>query len=53
MPLAEPMVATAVLPLLHEPPGVVLCRVEIEPAQIPVMPVMEAGVLFTVIGFIT
>ena len=47
------MVATAVLALLQVPPVLVLRKVDIEPAQMPVMPVILAGRLLTVIGFTT
>lgn len=53
IPLVVPTDATAVLALLHMPPPVALRKVDIEPAQMPVMPVILAGRLLTVIGFTT
>jgi len=48
VPVEEPIVATPVLLLLHVPPDVVELSVVLLPAQMLVVPVIEAGVLFTV-----
>lgn len=49
-PDAEPMVASAVLLLLHTPLGVPLLSVDVEPTQTLAVPVMAAGVGLTVIA---
>jgi hypothetical protein len=43
IPDDEPIVATAVLLLLHLQPGVVLFRVVVAPRQMEVAPVIAAG----------
>ena len=43
-PLVDPTVATAVLPLVHLPPGTTSLNVVDEPAQVPVAPVMAGTV---------
>lgn len=43
MPVAEPMVPTAILLLLHVPPAVASESVVAVPAQIEVRPVMAVG----------
>ena len=48
-PVAEPMVATDVLLLLHVPPVVASINVVVAPAQIVVAPVIAPGSGFTVI----
>jgi len=48
VPVEEPIVATPVLLLLHAPPDVAELSELLLPAQMLVVPVMEAGVLFTV-----
>jgi hypothetical protein len=48
-PEVLPMVATAVVTLLHVPPGVVVERVMVEPIHTGTDPLMAAGVRFTVI----
>lgn len=47
-PVAEPTLAIAVLLLVHEPPGVVLLSVAVEPWQPTVGPVIADGVAITV-----
>jgi hypothetical protein len=51
--LLEPIVATAVLLLLHVPPVVVLASVVELPTQAPVTPVIEAGNALTVTEAVT
>lgn len=53
MPDEEPIVAIAVLLLLHEPPVVALARVADTPTQTEDAPVMPAGSGFTVAGVVT
>jgi len=53
MPLIEPIMATAGLLLVHVPPVVASCNVETAPWQMLVIPVMPAGVAFTVIALVT
>jgi hypothetical protein len=48
MPVEEPMVATPVLALLHVPPPVLLPNVVEVPGQAFKVPVMFAGMPFTV-----
>jgi len=48
VPVDEPIVATPELLLLHVPPDVAELSVLLLPVQMPVVPVIEAGVLFTV-----
>lgn len=48
MPLAEPTVATAVVPLIHVPPEVALESVVADPAHMLIVPVSGAGTAFTV-----
>jgi hypothetical protein len=48
-PLSEPIVATAVLLLLHVPPVVVLLNVVVLPTHTAVMPVIAPGSGLTVI----
>jgi hypothetical protein len=43
MPVPAPIVATAVLPLLHIPPAVVSINVVVKPAHILAVPVIAAG----------
>ena len=50
MPVVEPTVATAVLLLLHMPPGVTSLSVVEKPGQTLVVPVIDAGFGFTVTG---
>ena len=47
-PVADPTEAIAVLLLLHEPPGVLLLRVTVEPWQPTVAPAIADGVAITV-----
>jgi hypothetical protein len=47
VPEAEPMVATAVLLLLHLQPDVPLLNVVVAPRQRVVVPEMEVGEVFT------
>jgi hypothetical protein len=47
------MVAMAVFVLSQVPPVVLLCRFEVVPMHIVVVPVMAAGALFTVSTFVT
>ena len=47
IPVAVPIVATAVLPDVHTPPVVVDDSVEVAPTQIFVVPVITAGGLGT------
>lgn len=53
VPLVTPMVATAVLLLLHVPPGELLLIVIDDPAQTPVAPVITADAGFTVTIVVT
>lgn len=48
MPVDAPIVAMAVLPLLHVPPGVALLRVVVLPWQMVLVPVMAGGEASTV-----
>lgn len=48
IPLAEPIVAWAVLLLLHVPPPVASVSVEVNPKQIAVVPLIAPGAVFTV-----
>jgi hypothetical protein len=52
-PVEEPIVATAVLPLIQEPPGVVLLSVVQLPIQAKVAPVIAAGSGLTVTTAVT
>ena len=47
--LVDPIVAIAVLLLLHVPPTVASARVVVKPGQTVVVPVIAAGNAFTVI----
>lgn len=47
MPVAEPTVAIAVLPLVQAPPGVASVRVVVKPIHCRLAPLMAAGVRFT------
>ena len=51
----EPMVAIAVLPLLHAPPVVASVNEDTDPLHTPPMagPVIAGGVVFTVMVFVT
>lgn len=49
IPVDEPTVATAVVPLLQVPPMLLLLRVVALPAHNVAVPVLAAGVPFTVI----
>jgi hypothetical protein len=48
MPVVEPIVATAVLELLHVPPLTLSLSVMDEPTHKVLLPVIVAGVAFTV-----
>lgn len=48
MPVADPTVATAVFPLVHVPPDVLLENVVVAATQITLVPIIEAGSAFTV-----
>lgn len=48
IPVDEPIVATPVLLLIHSPPGVLLVRVVVAASHIEKVPVIAAGVVFTV-----
>jgi hypothetical protein len=48
-PVVLLIVATAVFSLLHDPPGVELKSVEVDPIFIVVLPVIPAGIELTVI----
>ena len=52
MPVAEPIVAMPVLPLLHNPPTDVVARDVALPAQINAVPVMGAGNGLTTTGIV-
>lgn len=52
-PVADPTVATDVLPLIHVPPGVVDVSVVVRATHRPRLPVMLAGVALTVIDLVT
>ena len=52
MPEEEPTVATAMVLLVQEPPPVVLPSVTEEPGHTVAVPVMEAGIAFTVTGVV-
>ena len=52
MPVADPTVALEALVLSHVPPGVTLESVVVCPAHTLAVPVMAAGVAFTVISFV-
>lgn len=43
VPVDEPTVATAGLLLLHEPPPVLLNKVEVDPTHVLVVPVIAGG----------
>jgi hypothetical protein len=49
VPVAEPTVATPVLLLNHVPPDVVLASVDVDPSHALNVPVIAAGLAFTVI----
>ena len=51
-PVPEPTVATAVLLLLHEPPGVPSIREVVKPTHTVDNPVIAIGAGFTVISFV-
>ena len=51
--LVEPMVAIAVLLLLHVPPAVPSARVVVRPGHVAIVPVMAAGNAFMVNVFVT
>lgn len=48
MPVDDPMVAMAGLLLLHVPPVVASVKVDVPPTVVVVVPVMTAGMGFTV-----
>jgi hypothetical protein len=48
IPSLDPIVATAVLPLVHTPPGTRLLNMAVSPAQMRSLPVMGGMVGFTV-----
>jgi hypothetical protein len=50
MPVEEPIVATAVLLLIHVPPDEVLARVADAPSQVLSVPVIAAGAAFIVLA---
>jgi len=52
-PLPAPTVASPVFELLHTPPPVPLANIVVRPVQTTGVPVLAAGVVFTVIGNIT
>jgi hypothetical protein len=52
IPVAEPIVATLVVPLLQLPPGVALLSVVVCPTHILIVPVMGAGKQFTVTALV-
>ena len=52
VPLVEPIVATAMLPLVHVPPKGVALNVVVDPAHTTAVPVIGPGVVFTVTSFV-
>jgi hypothetical protein len=52
IPVVEPMVATEVLLLFQVPPRVALLSVRVAPTHTFVVPVMAAGVAYTVTFFV-